>query len=275
MKVSGLSILTRKVLVTRRFGADAWRGFFRDVALARPAFRRPITSTSFVALADYLAFHDELARRFYPGGDRALVELGAEAARFALVEGPLKDFIREPGIGALAEAFPKLWERYFTETSSRTEATLTEHGIECHVRELPAWHEYFEHVVVGYMQELLELHCASPVSAQRLTHGRGPDYAYLFVTDPVHAAALESLAEPDDRGSRPPPSTRVSARVLTERELEVLRLVGHGKTNREIGFLLGISHKTVQHHIAHAYDKAGIYSRAGAALWLAERGLVA
>lgn len=268
MQVSGLSILTRKVLVTRRFGAEAWRSFYRDVALTHSAFRRPITSTSFVALPDYLAFHDELARRFYPGGDAALIELGAESARFTLLEGPLKDFIREPAIHALAEAFPKLWQRYFAETSSRAEATLTDHGIECRVCELPAWHAYFEHVVVGYMQELLDLHCASPVSAQRLTHGRGPDYAYLFVTDPVYAGTDRARAEPGDRGSRRP-----SERVLTERELEVLRLVGHGKTNREIGFLLGISHKTVQHHVAHAYDKAGIYSRAGAALWLAERGL--
>jgi DNA-binding NarL/FixJ family response regulator len=54
----------------------------------------------------------------------------------------------------------------------------------------------------------------------------------------------------------------------------VLRLVGTGKTNREIALVLSISQKTVQHHVAHAYDKLGLYSRAGAALWLAERGLV-
>lgn len=268
MKVSGLSILTRKVLVTRRFGAEAWGSFYRDVALAHPAFRRPITATAFVALADYLAFHDELARRFYPGGEGALLELGAESARFTLLEGPLKDFIRDPAITALAEAIPKLWARYFVETSSRAEAIVTEHGVECHVRDLPAWHEYFEHVVVGYVKELLDLHCASPVAARRLTNGRGRDYAYLFVTDPVHAATPPAPSEPPPRTSRRP-----TARTLTERELEVLRLVGHGKTNREIGFLLGISPKTVQHHVAHAYDKAGLYSRAGAALWLAERGL--
>jgi DNA-binding NarL/FixJ family response regulator len=48
------------------------------------------------------------------------------------------------------------------------------------------------------------------------------------------------------------------ASTLTDRELEVLRLVGAGKTNREIAFLLNISAKTVQHHVAHAYDKLGI-----------------
>jgi DNA-binding CsgD family transcriptional regulator len=269
VKISGLSILTRKVLVTRSFGAEAWRVFFRDVALEHSTFRRPITSTTFVALPDYLSFHDELARRFYPGGEEALCELGAKAARFALLEGPLKDFIKDPGISALADAFPKLWQRYFAETPSWSEATLTQHGIEFRVRELPLWHPYFEHVVVGYMKELLDLHCASPVATQRLTRDRGRDYDYLFVTDPVYAAETEDSAPSSDQRAR----RAASQRVLTERELEVLRLVGHGKTNREIGFLLGISHKTVQHHVAHAYDKAGIYSRAGAALWLAERGL--
>ena len=63
-------------------------------------------------------------------------------------------------------------------------------------------------------------------------------------------------------------------KAVTAREMEVLQLVGAGKTNREIAFVLRISEKTVQHHVAHAYDKLGIYSRAGATLWLAERGLL-
>lgn len=63
------------------------------------------------------------------------------------------------------------------------------------------------------------------------------------------------------------------ATPLSERELEVLRLVAVGKTNREIATILGISQKTVQHHVAHAYEKIGVYSRAGAALWVVENGL--
>lgn len=62
--------------------------------------------------------------------------------------------------------------------------------------------------------------------------------------------------------------------ALTDREVQVLRLVARGKTNKEIGVLLGISAKTVQHHVAHAYEKTGVYSRAGAALFITERGLL-
>jgi len=62
---------------------------------------------------------------------------------------------------------------------------------------------------------------------------------------------------------------------LSERELEVLRLVARGKTNKEIAELLKISAKTVQHHVAHVYDKIGVYSRAGAAMYVMENGLYA
>ena len=61
---------------------------------------------------------------------------------------------------------------------------------------------------------------------------------------------------------------------LSEREREVLVWVARGKTNKEIGILLGISARTVQHHVAHIYDKAGLYSRAGAAIFAMEHHLV-
>jgi HD-GYP domain-containing protein (c-di-GMP phosphodiesterase class II)/DNA-binding CsgD family transcriptional regulator len=63
-------------------------------------------------------------------------------------------------------------------------------------------------------------------------------------------------------------------RGLSEREVEVLRLVARGKTNKEIATLLNISARTVQNHVAHIYDKIGAYSRAGAALFVLENGLL-
>ncbi len=263
MNVRGTALLTRKALVTRQFGAEAWRGFFRDASLSHPCFRRPITAHGQVPLGDFLAFHDSLVGRFYPGGNSALLELGAASARWALVEGPLKDLVSTPDIPDLVRVFPELWKHYFSETESRSEASLTRSGIEFRVRGLPAWHPYFEHFVIGYMKEMLELHCANPISLHRLSAASSTEYSYLLATDP----SLR-LAPPV-----PAPSALGRRRELTERELEVLRLVGLGKTNREIALLLRISQKTVQHHVAHAYDKVGVSSRAGATLWLAERGL--
>jgi len=264
MKVSGTIILTRKTLICRKFGAEAWHGLFRDVAASNPALRRPITAKSTVELADFLAFQDELGRRFYDENPTALFDLGGASARWVLVDGPLKNFVKDAEIHALVESMPKLWHCYFSETDSRSEAELTPYGVEFRVRDLPAWHPYFEHFVMGYMKEMLELYCANPVGTERLTLSNGTSYGYLLATDPLVVPSPPTPGSP-----RMPPRSH----TLTERELEVLRLVGTGKTNREIAMLLAISPKTVQHHVAHAYDKLGIYSRAGAALWLAERGL--
>lgn len=67
---------------------------------------------------------------------------------------------------------------------------------------------------------------------------------------------------------------RSSSLDLTEREVEVLRLVAREQTNPQIGELLGISPKTVERHVTHIYQKTGVTSRAGAALHALEHGLL-
>lgn len=61
---------------------------------------------------------------------------------------------------------------------------------------------------------------------------------------------------------------------LTAREVDVLRLAARGLSNRDIGASLGISDRTVGHHLAHVYDKTGLRTRAGVAVWAMERGLL-
>jgi HD-GYP domain-containing protein (c-di-GMP phosphodiesterase class II) len=61
---------------------------------------------------------------------------------------------------------------------------------------------------------------------------------------------------------------------LTERELEILLVLVHGGSNKAIADDLGISVKTVGHHIQHVYEKAGVRSRAAATLWAFEHDLV-
>lgn len=63
--------------------------------------------------------------------------------------------------------------------------------------------------------------------------------------------------------------------VLTERELEVLRLLSRGLTNKEIAQALDISARTVQHHTIHVYEKLGVDTRAGATLEATAAGLLA
>jgi HD-GYP domain-containing protein (c-di-GMP phosphodiesterase class II) len=61
---------------------------------------------------------------------------------------------------------------------------------------------------------------------------------------------------------------------LTERELEVLLVLARGASNQQIATDLGISAKTVGHHVQHVYQKAGVRSRAAATVWAFEHDLV-
>lgn len=83
---------------------------------------------------------------------------------------------------------------------------------------------------------------------------------------------LDALAA--DLGT--PRATRVIERPagLTEREVEVLRLAAMGMSVREIGKRLVISHHTARHHLESAYAKIGCSTRAAAALFAAEHGLL-
>jgi DNA-binding NarL/FixJ family response regulator len=61
---------------------------------------------------------------------------------------------------------------------------------------------------------------------------------------------------------------------LSDREVQVLRLVARGYSNREMARLLYISPKTVGHHIQHIYAKIGVSTRAAAAMFAMEHRLV-
>lgn len=60
--------------------------------------------------------------------------------------------------------------------------------------------------------------------------------------------------------------------AVTERELEVLRAVGEGKTSKQIAFQLGITERTVKAHLTNIYNKLGVDSRAAAIAEAAKRG---
>ena len=61
---------------------------------------------------------------------------------------------------------------------------------------------------------------------------------------------------------------------LTGREVEVLRLVARGLSNRQIGARLVISPKTAGNHVEHIYSKIAVTNRAAAALYAMQHGLL-
>lgn len=61
---------------------------------------------------------------------------------------------------------------------------------------------------------------------------------------------------------------------LSEREVEVLRLLCRGGTKKEVAALMTISPSTVDHHVRHIYEKVGVSTRAGATLFAVENDLL-
>ena len=67
---------------------------------------------------------------------------------------------------------------------------------------------------------------------------------------------------------------RAGSDELTEREMEVLRLLTKGKSNKEIGALLKVSEGTIKAHLNHVFGKLGASDRTQAVLIALRRGLV-
>jgi HD-GYP domain-containing protein (c-di-GMP phosphodiesterase class II)/DNA-binding CsgD family transcriptional regulator len=75
-------------------------------------------------------------------------------------------------------------------------------------------------------------------------------------------------------GVRVPATRRQWPKGLTDREVEVLRLVSRGASKKEVAELLVVSPKTVNRHVENIYSKIGVSSRASAALFAVENGLL-
>lgn len=61
---------------------------------------------------------------------------------------------------------------------------------------------------------------------------------------------------------------------LTSRELEIIRIIGEGLKNKEIGERLNISEATVRHHLSSIYAKIGVEDRLNLVIFAYERGLI-
>lgn len=83
---------------------------------------------------------------------------------------------------------------------------------------------------------------------------------------------LSSTIELNIQGQRN--NRSVPENLLTDRELQVLRLLANGASNPEISASLYISPHTVKTHVTHIYDKLGVHDRAQAAVWAARHNII-
>lgn len=85
---------------------------------------------------------------------------------------------------------------------------------------------------------------------------------------------FQQLGARSDLARLQPSRDARSASGLTARELQVLRLVATGRTNRAISDELGLSEKTVARHISNIFNKLDVSSRAGATAYAFEHHLI-
>lgn len=113
------------------------------------------------------------------------------------------------------------------------------------------------------------------------TRPHRPALSQSEACDALHRQVQEGLLDRNavdavttSLGQRGTWSRRAPTIALTERETQVLRLVARERTNPAIAASLGISAKTVERHVTHVYQKIGVSSRAGAAVYAVENGLL-
>jgi ATP/maltotriose-dependent transcriptional regulator MalT len=114
------------------------------------------------------------------------------------------------------------------------------------------------------------------VLTARAWRALGDEASASMELDAARAAFLELGAAPDvaavDALSRRGPSAAVGP--LTPREVEIVRLVAAGKSNRAVAGELYLSEKTVERHLSNIFSKLGITSRTAATAYAYEHALV-
>ena len=115
-----------------------------------------------------------------------------------------------------------------------------------------------------------------PAAAAPRSADVGPAQEELVTASRAGQLDPDAVAAVLEAAGRRGPSLRRDLRPagLSEREVEVLRLVAEGCSNRELARRLSISPRTADHHVQHIYVKIGVSSRAAAALFALEHDLL-
>ena len=124
----------------------------------------------------------------------------------------------------------------------------------------------------GSRQASQDLAAALPNSEFRMEEDRG----WAKMADQVIEFVRESqdAPRPDAAGRTPRDNAEVLSARLSDRELEVLRLLAAGKTNPQIAEALYLSPHTVGRHVQNILAKIGVANRTEATAWAHRHGLV-
>jgi HD-GYP domain-containing protein (c-di-GMP phosphodiesterase class II) len=224
---------------------------------------------------------DAASRASLPASDIALVRRAGLVHDLGRVGVPEKLWVKSGPLSAAEQERIRL-HSYLTERVFAASPTLREIG-----RVGGAHHErldgtgYHRGTAAGAQSAPMRL-LATANAYCALTEPR-PHRPIFTADEAVRELAAEASAGRLDQRSvdavlsaagATPLRRRAGNIALSEREIEVLRLVAGQMSTKEIARALDISPKTVERHITHIYDTAGVATRAGAALYATDAGLV-
>jgi HD-GYP domain-containing protein (c-di-GMP phosphodiesterase class II) len=247
-----------------------------------------------------MAHFADLKCRFTRGHSTAVAEIAARAARHLGLGEKQAELLRSAGlvhdIGRVAVT-SVIWEKPEPLTDDERERIrLHTYAGERVLMRAPALARIAE--IASLAHERLDgsgYHRRLPGSELAVTARvlAAADVFQALSEDRPHRGALEperaasELAGMAERGALCPDAVRAvlssaqheapaPARPggLTDREVEVLRLVVRGLTNKEVASALAISPKTAGHHLQHVFEKLGVRTRAAATMIAMQRGLV-
>lgn len=250
------------------------------------------------AIADFA----DLKSPFALGHSRAVAQLAADAARHAGLPDSDVTLVRRAGLlhdvgrvgvsagiwtkpGALTD---REWERvrlhpYYTERVLARPPALAKIGLNAalHRERLDGsgYHRGLKAAMIPATARILaaaEAYCAM-LEARPHRAALSEEDAANELNREVRAARLDGDAVSHvlaAAGHRAKTSRKEFVAGLSEREIEVLRLLAHGNTIKQIAAQLVIAPKTVDSHIQHIYSKIGVSTRAGATLFAIEQNLL-
>lgn len=193
MEVKGTAFISRKKMIIGQFGEEKFYELMKELSLQDVYFKNnDITLITMIPAEKFLLFNDFVLKKFYSNNINVYWTMGEKSAEFALVDGPYKILIKDRNIErVLTEAIPVMWKVYFTEGNIETK--YEKGSLEVSVFNIPFNHYYFEYVVMGYCNKLINLCGASGITVEKLkTIDRGDKeirYKFHFNTDGLNGAS--------------------------------------------------------------------------------------
>jgi DNA-binding NarL/FixJ family response regulator len=115
-------------------------------------------------------------------------------------------------------------------------------------------------------QDALDAAVRAGASGFLLKQVRGPALVSAVRTVAAGGSLFDDLAPAAPRNRVPTAAGRDRLGMLTDQERSVLRLIGEGLTNRQIGERMGLAEKTVKNYTSHLLAKLGLERRTQAAI---------